>query len=85
MREIMIKGYFKQILIGIDQLLNTLFRGWADETLSCRAYRWEKNNIRSFPRKIIDKIFFWEKDHCYLSYLSEVERRQLPPELRNNE
>lgn len=81
----MIKGYFKQVLIGVDQFCNTLFMGWADETLSSRAYRWEKNKIRSYPRKIIDKVFFWEKDHCYLSYLSEIERRQLPPEMRNNE
>lgn len=72
----------KQILIAIDQLFNSLLLGWADETLSSRAYRWNKNNIRSWPMKILNKLFFWEKDHCYSSYLSEKERRHCPPELR---
>jgi hypothetical protein len=31
--------YLKQVLIALDQLLNTLFKGYADETLSSRAYR----------------------------------------------
>lgn len=30
---------FKQIPIALDQFVNTLFGGWADETLSCRAWR----------------------------------------------
>lgn len=32
-------AYWKQVLIALDQLLNTLFRGYADETLSSRAWR----------------------------------------------
>lgn len=74
--------YGKSILIAIDQLLNTIFFGWPDETLSSRAYRWECNGVRSWPRKIIDTLFFWELKHCYESFQSERLRRQLPPELR---
>ena len=55
---------------------------YADESLSSRAYRWEQNNITKYPRVIIDNIFFWEDKHCYNSYTSEREGRQLPPELR---
>lgn len=55
---------------------------WADETLSSRAWRWEQNGVRSWPRRFIDRLFFWEEDHCYQSYISEREGRQLPPELR---
>ena len=29
----------KQVLIAVDQLLNTLTGGWADETISARAWR----------------------------------------------
>ena len=57
-------------------------RTWADESLSSRAYRWEQNDVRSWPRRFIDRLFFWEQEHCYQSYISEREGRQLPPELR---
>lgn len=74
--------YSKKLLIAIDQLINALIGGWPDETLSSRAYRWEQDKQRSWTRKLIDAIFFWENDHCYGSYLSERDGRQLPPELR---
>lgn len=74
--------YAKKILIAADQLLNALLAGWPDETLSSRAWRWEQNGIRSWPRRFIDRLFFWEWEHCRESYVSEREGRQLPPELR---
>lgn len=74
--------YSKKVLIAIDQLINALIGGWPDETLSSRAYRWEQDEKRSWTRKLIDVIFFWEENHCYASYVSEREGRQLPPELR---
>jgi hypothetical protein len=66
-----------QVLIALDQLANAICGGWADETLSSRAYR-------ESPRaeKFINTLFFWDKDHCYESYVSEQLRTQLPPELR---
>lgn len=74
--------YGKAVLIAADQLVNALLVGWPDETLSSRAWRWEQNGVRAWPRRFIDRIFFWEQDHCYQSYISEREGRQLPPELR---
>ena len=74
--------YIKNILIGIDQLANTIFSGEPDETLSSRAYRLDKERGRKWPRFLIDAILFFDKDHCYQSYLSEIERRQLPPSMR---
>lgn len=35
-------GSMKQILIAIGQLANTVIGGWADETLSSRAWREER-------------------------------------------
>lgn len=71
-----------QLLIAIDQTVNTLVWlpedgfGMADETLSARAYRLR----REFPwlMKAIDFIFFWDKEHCKNSYISEVLRKHLP-------
>lgn len=74
--------YGKRILIGFDQLLNALFVGWPDETLSSRCWRWEHAGIRAWPRKLVDGLFFWEKEHCRSSYESERKRSQFPPELR---
>lgn len=72
----------RKVLIAFDQLVNAVFNGWPDETLSSRAWRWELNGKRNWPRKVIDALFFWEKDHCKESYENEKKGRQLPPELR---
>lgn len=67
-----------QILVALDQLVNTLFGGMADETLSARAWRHHLKGERTWLVKIIDGLFFWQKDHCREAYESEVERKQLP-------
>lgn len=74
--------YIKNMLIAIDQLFNAAIGGYCDESLSSRVYRWEQNGVRAWPRRLIDRIFFWEPNHCRESYRSEREGRQLPPELR---
>lgn len=76
----------KQVLIAIDQLINTLLGGWADETLSARIYRntnksWWWNTLH----KVVDTIFFWQDNHCYVSYLNENARTQLPKTYRNKD
>ena len=70
----------KQVLLALDQLANTLLGGMADETLSARAYRTRETN--PWRMRVIDSLFFWEDNHCYESWLSEVERSQLPSAYR---
>ena len=78
----------KQLLIALDQLANVLiglvcgYRSWADETLSAKAYRLELERGRTWARKLIDGLFFFDKDHCKESYESEVLKRQMPPSMR---
>lgn len=81
--------YGKVVLIVLDQAINGIFvRGWPDETISSHAWRWHKNGTRHWPCKVIDCLFFWDRDkttgkrHCELSFISEREGRQLPPEAR---
>lgn len=72
------KQWALQTLIALDQLVNAFFfGGWADETLSSRAYR-------EFPRlaKIIDTLLWFDPKHCEASFNSERDRAQAPPELR---
>jgi hypothetical protein len=65
----------KQVLNALDQLANTLFGGFADETLSARCHR----EGRKTAVRVIDMLFFfWETDHCKQSYQSEMLRLQLP-------
>ena len=80
--EILRGQYIKNVLIAIDQLFNAAIGGYCDESLSSRAFRWEQDGVRAWPRRVIDKLFFWEPNHCRESYRSEREGRQLPPELR---
>ena len=74
--------YWKKVFIAVDQLVNAVLAGWPDETMASRAWRWEQDGVRVWPCRLIDRLFFWEQDHCYQSYISEREGRQLPPELR---
>lgn len=81
-------GYAKNLAVAIDQLFNALCGGWPDETISSRAFRWSRDGVRQWPRRIIDALFFWDRDkatgqrHCELSYISEKYRLQLAPEFR---
>ena len=80
-----IKQYIKNVLIWIDQGINTIILlGCPDETLSSRFYRWNRDGIHKYPMIILDKIAarLGDKNHCYESYKSEELRRQLPPEFR---
>lgn len=70
-----------QILVALDQLVNTLIGGYPDETLSSRAHR-RRLRGKGDCAWVIDHIFFWQDEHCKASYESELERAHLPPELR---
>jgi len=78
------KSWAWQSLIAIDQLFNALLGGMADETLSSRAFRAEaKGRIFGIIfRPTIDFIFFFDKEHCFNSFISEVKRRHLPPDFQ---
>lgn len=74
-----------QFLIALDQLINTLVWakhegfGFADETLSARAWRLGNSDRWLLIYYIINMIFFWQEDHCREAYRAECERRQYPP------
>ena len=72
------KWYILQILIALDQLLNTVLGGWADETFSARSHR-----EKLWCEWYIDLLFCWQTDgkyrnHCEQCYQHEMERKDLP-------
>ena len=72
-----------QVLVALDQLVNTFFGGYADETISSRSHRAYVSGKRKWTRNLFNLMFFWQKDHCKEAYESEMERSQLPPEMRD--
>ena len=76
----MMKNYLLNLAIGMDQLANALIGGSADETLSARAHRMRAKGQRwwGWTANAIDRMFFWQRDHCLNAHLAELERAQLP-------
>jgi hypothetical protein len=62
--------YHIRVLDAVSQLLNVLFlNGDANESISGRAHRseWKAANL-------INKLIFWEPDHCYWAYMTDLSR-----------
>jgi hypothetical protein len=88
----------RQLAIAADQVVNVLLLGWADESLSARAYRaYVKGRwFGRFSMPLIDKLFFWQKPdwevnkkagrviygHCERAFYKEILRRDNSPEYR---
>lgn len=55
--------YIMRVLVSIDQLVNTLFGGFEDESISSRAAKAQLKGKKwgCVLCKILDKI---DKDHC---------------------
>ena len=72
------------LLIALDQLayvMVTLGKGHPDETMSAAAYRTEQDGklFGRILRPVIDLLFLpFERDHCRLSFESELYKRHLP-------
>lgn len=75
-----------QVAIAIDQLINALLGGYADETLSARAHRMrvKKQPYWGWTANMIDRGFFWQKAHCEAAYKAEQQRKHLPAEFQCN-
>ena len=77
--------YFRKLVIWLDQGINVIFMaGYPDETLSAHFYRLDRDKKKSWPKKIVNMLFWWQRDHCYSAYQNEVKLRQFPPEYRDN-
>ena len=82
-----------QLLVSLDQFLNVLVcmfvepkeKHWADETFSAHTHRHYTEGRWKIMHWIINHLFFWQDDHCKEAYESELNRVQLPPELREKQ
>lgn len=79
----MIKFWLINVSVAIDQMLNALLGGWADETISSRAYRMKDSGPAwRLIHAGINLLLFFQKDHCRIAHDYERNRWQMPPELR---
>ena len=75
-----------QLLLAVDQLVNAVLGGWADETISSRAWRLSGTARRwELARVLIEALFrlFGQRAHCFDAWVAERLRLQMPPELRD--
>ena len=77
--------YYHKVGLALDQLLNAILGGYPDESVSARAYRWDRDGKRSWPKKCINGLFFWQQDHCRSAHHTEVDLRHFPPEYRESQ
>lgn len=78
------KSYLWNIFIALTQLLNTLFRGYPDETTSSHLWRLKLKGkaLGIYGVAVVDALFWWQPSHCKAAYESERARYQFPPILR---
>lgn len=55
------KQYFLNLLIALDQGVNTVFGGDPDETISSRLWRHRDNPVAGFFVRLLNVV---EPDHC---------------------
>lgn len=81
-------SYCKNVLIALDQLLNTICGGFPDETISAVCWRKSQESGHyghKFLKFVLDVTFSpLNQDHCFQSYVSEKERKQLPERYRKH-
>ncbi|MDR0673344.1 MAG: hypothetical protein LBF93_06740 [Zoogloeaceae bacterium] len=75
-------------VIAADQLINCWFRlggewGQPDETLSARA--WRVRETHPAWAKWINRVIFWQANHCEAAWQNEVARAHLPNAYRSVE
>lgn len=75
-----VKEQIYQVVVALDQTLNALTGGMADETISSRCFRLNHKKTYRVAEILINLLFFpfdgW--NHCEQSYITEVMGRHLP-------
>jgi len=60
--------YLNRVLLAFSILVNTLLGGDTNQSFSARNWGWKRSN-RFHIVWLIDKIFWWEPDHCQESWI----------------
>ena len=67
------KDYLQGIATWISQTANLfLLAGNPDQSISSRCYTNRHKKGWNTAYHLVNKLFFWQDDHCYLSFLNDV-------------
>lgn len=81
-----LRWYGHNLFVALDQLVNAIFGGWADETISAHAYRLHRDGKPwgwlMAPINVLFVWQAWDMHHCERAYRAELQRLQAPPEVR---
>jgi hypothetical protein len=74
-----LRRFCNMIISSVSRLINALFYGGSThQTLSSRAYIEGKTDPKWAKRRdFIDFLFWFQKDHCKLSWASDVAEAEL--------
>lgn len=68
--------YFKRVGIALSVLLNTILGGYSNQTFSARNYAWKREGKPNLVW-LIDKIFWFDPNHCLESWVYWYTRKKL--------
>ncbi len=72
-----------QVLYALSRLINAIFGGWADESISGRSWRLRHRKPWCWLRPVIDRLASpWELNHCYEAHTYERLVFRKPPHER---
>lgn len=60
--------YFERVGIALSILINVILGGPSNQTFSARNYYWKLHNKPNIVW-LIDFLIFWDKDHCWHSWV----------------
>lgn len=68
--------YFLHLATALSQFFNVLIGGHPDETISARAHRRRLEGHAGWARlrNLLNRVFFWQADHCASSFAGDCER-----------
>jgi hypothetical protein len=66
-----VKNYLFNLLIALDQGVNTLLAGYPDETISLRAARERDINNKKWACVLCKVLDLFQEDHCTKTVVSK--------------
>lgn len=71
-----LKKYISRVGIAISVLFNVILGGYSNQSFSARNYAWKREGKPNLVW-LIDKIFWFDPDHCMQAWSYWIVRKEL--------
>ena len=76
-------SYITSLFVLLSQSVNVIFfKGYPDEMLSARCYRQQSDLVWAKRKNFLDKLFYWQPEHCKQCFEWEEARVDSPQEYK---